>query len=136
MDAAEAARTLGVAEGEVIDIKAQAGWWHALHHDMASHEETWRPVALTQDEAAALTTKLLVDGELRIDLGPAQPEPDPVAEGSAESGSGDQVPDGTIAEVLDWVGDDSDRAVAALEAEEARDQPRSTLVAALEKVVG
>jgi hypothetical protein len=116
MNSVEAARMLGVAESEVVDVRAQAGWWHALHHDMASHEESWR----------------------RVPDAPAdeQPEPDEGVEGSPSSGSGDEVPDGTVAEVLEWVGDDSDRAVAALEAEEAADQPRTTLVAALEKVVG
>lgn len=44
MDKIEAARLLGVAEGEVVDIEAHAGWWHVLHHDMASHDETWRDV--------------------------------------------------------------------------------------------
>lgn len=116
MNPVEAARRLNVAEAEVLDVKAEAGWWHALHHDMASHVEEWRPVP----------------GSPAAD----SPEPEPEAEGSDRPGSGDQVPDGTIAEVLDWVGDDSDRAVAALEAEEERDQSRTTLVAALEKVIG
>lgn len=116
MNSPEAAQRLGVAETEVVDVKAEAGWWHALHHDQASHVETWRKVP----DAPADDS----------------PEPGPEAEGSSESGSGDQVPDGPAKDVLAWVGDDSDRAVAALEAEETRDQPRTTLVAALEKVVG
>lgn len=44
MDQNEAARLLGVADTEVVDIRAHAGWWEARHHDMASHEEAWRPV--------------------------------------------------------------------------------------------
>lgn len=44
MDQNEAARRLGVAESEVVDIRAHAGWWEVRHHDMASHEETWRTV--------------------------------------------------------------------------------------------
>lgn len=110
MDSPEAAHMLGVAESEVVAVKAEAGWWHALHHDMASHVETWRKVP----------------GE------PAMPDDDPVSD-PADS---EAVPDGPAKDVLAWVGDDSDRAVAALEVEEARDQPRTTLVAALEKVVG
>lgn len=43
----------------------------------------------------------------------------------------EQVPEGTIAVVLDWVGADSARAQRALEAETAKDRPRSTLVADL-----
>lgn len=41
----------------------------------------------------------------------------------------------TAAEVLDWVGDDRDRAAEALEAEQAKDKPRSTLVKQLEKLL-
>src|SRR5262245_54346419 len=45
----------------------------------------------------------------------------------------DEVPDGTIAEVLDWVGDDPVRANAALHAEYAG-QNRSTLITRLEAI--
>jgi hypothetical protein len=44
MDMQEAARRLGVAESEIVDIRYHAGWWEVQHHDMASHEENWRPV--------------------------------------------------------------------------------------------
>jgi len=44
MDLSEAARRLGVAAHEIVDIRDHAGWWEVRHHDMASHEETWRPV--------------------------------------------------------------------------------------------
>lgn len=107
MDTHEAAQILSVASHEVVDVRQEAGWWHALHHDMASHEETWRQVAPADD--------------------PAEPVGDL---------DGDGVPDGNAKEVLDWVGEDRDRAGAALVAETARDKPRSTLVAALEKVAG
>lgn len=119
MDLAEAARRLSVAEHEIHDVRPADGWWEALHHDMASHEEAWRPIPRRPEEAVS----------------DDQPERDSGVEGSPESGSG-EVPDGTRDDVLAWVGDDSDRAVAALEAEELRDQPRTTLVAALEKVIG
>jgi hypothetical protein len=46
-------------------------------------------------------------------------------------GDDSEVPDGTVKEVLDWVGDDSARARAALEAEQAKDSPRSSLVGQL-----
>lgn len=109
MDTHEAAQILSVADHEVIDVKQDAGWWHALHHDMASHEETWRQVAPVPE--AAPTEQV---GDL----------------------DGDGVPDGNAKEVLDWVGEDRDRAAAALVAEATRDKPRSTLVAALEKLAG
>lgn len=45
------------------------------------------------------------------------------------------VPEGSIAKVLDWVGDDPDRAQEALDVERESDNPRSTLVAQLEDIV-
>jgi hypothetical protein len=54
--------------------------------------------------------------------------------GAEPAAAGDGVPDGTAAEVLEWVGDDHDKAAQALEAEQAREKPRSTLVGALEKL--
>lgn len=51
--------------------------------------------------------------------------------------SGDEVPDGTAAFVLVWVGDDPDRAARALEAEQAKgDAGRSGLMSALGKLTG
>lgn len=44
------------------------------------------------------------------------------------------VPQGTAAEVLDWVGDDPARAQAALDAENAQPTPRTTLVSRLETI--
>ena len=59
-----------------------------------------------------------------------------VATGPAEDADGDGVPDGTVAQVEDWVGGSTERAALALEAEEAKgDNARSTLVAALYKVL-
>lgn len=53
----EAARRLGVAAHEIVDIRDHAGWWEVRHHDMASHDETWRVVpgapAAEQDPAPA-----------------------------------------------------------------------------------
>lgn len=44
--------------------------------------------------------------------------------------------DATAADVLRWVGEDPERAAEALEAEQAKDKPRSTLVKQLEKLAG
>lgn len=47
------------------------------------------------------------------------------------------VPDGSAKDVIDWVGDDRDRARAALDAEQAKgDDARTTLVAKLTKLAG
>jgi hypothetical protein len=51
--------------------------------------------------------------------------------------SGGQVPDGTAKDVIDWVGDDQQRARQALAAEQAKgDEARTTLVARLSKIAG
>lgn len=46
----------------------------------------------------------------------------------------DQPPQGTITEILSWVDGDPGKAAVALEAEQATDSPRSSLVATLEKI--
>lgn len=114
MDMSEAARMLGVADTEIVDVRQQGQQWEALHHDMASHVERWRPIP------GAVSA-------------PPEVQPDESGEPVGDL-DGDGVPDGTAAEVLEWVGDDRDRAGAALLAETARDKPRTTLVAALEKL--
>lgn len=52
MNKATVARVLGVAEHEVLDVVHRAEGWFALHHDMASHDETWRPVTPPADAQA------------------------------------------------------------------------------------
>jgi hypothetical protein len=68
---------------------------------------------------------------------PETPEPeDQTAPG--EDGGGEQdltVPTGTINEIKAWVGDDKEKAQAALDAENAKESPRSTLVDWLEGVL-
>lgn len=61
-----------------------------------------------------------------------------LAEGRSEAPyvSWDGVPDGTVDDVLDWVGEDADRATLALAAEVARQKPRKTVLAALEALTG
>lgn len=45
------------------------------------------------------------------------------------------VPEGTVKEVLEWVGEDKDRAQAALDAENATDEPRKSLIKELGEVL-
>jgi hypothetical protein len=46
----------------------------------------------------------------------------------------DDVPDGSIDDVLGWVGDDHERAQRALEAENEKTSPRTSLVSKLETI--
>lgn len=63
---------------------------------------------------------------------PAEPKPEgPEGDGPEAPGAGesDGPPvDGTIDQLMAWVGDDPDKAAAALAAEQAKDKPRSTVV--------
>lgn len=47
----------------------------------------------------------------------------------------EEVPDGNISEINEWVGDDKDRAQLALDAENKEDNPRKTLVKHLEDII-
>jgi len=58
------------------------------------------------------------------------PEPE------VKANDGEEVPSGTIKEVLTWVGEDKERAQAALDAEKASDSERKTLVTSLEEILG
>lgn len=55
-------------------------------------------------------------------------EPEPVATSSIS------VPDGNVSEVLAWVCDDPERARAAIEAEQTKSNPRSTLLMQLNDI--
>lgn len=47
-----------------------------------------------------------------------------------------EVPEGTVREVLDWVDGDSEKAQKALDVENAKENPRKSLVSQLEDIVG
>jgi hypothetical protein len=57
-----------------------------------------------------------------------------VESGPAADTDGDGVPDGSIAQVLDWVGSDLDKAALARAAESLKETPRKGLLDALEKL--
>lgn len=79
--------------------------------------------------------------ESNVDWKPVEVGDDAVVEdgeeGPAEDVDGDGVPDGTANQVLAWVGEDKERAAAALAAEVAKgDDARSSLVAKLSRLAG
>ena len=47
-----------------------------------------------------------------------------------------EVPEGTVREVLDWVDGDAEKAQKALDVENAKENPRKSLVSQLEDIVG
>lgn len=94
------------------------------------------------DEAAELAAELAEEDQDEDGDGkePDPPHSPPAA--STDPGGGPPPPpsemdiDGPVKDVLAWVGDDPDRAREALQAEQAKEQPRSTLVKQLEKTAG
>ncbi len=67
---------------------------------------------------------------------PETSQPAPAQEPQAEPAQELKVPAGTTKEVLAWVGDDKDRARAALEVEQKSGEPRKGLTRELEERVG
>ena len=87
----------------------------------------------------------IVEGEVqRRVIGGNLKEEDSVVEENSEvvrgslhtEGSDDDVPEGTVRKVTEWVGDDKDRAQRALEEEQAKENPRKSLIEKLEEVIG
>jgi hypothetical protein len=97
--------------GDVIYLKVAGG---VQAHDLPLH---W---AIREQLDKGVIARANPDGSPWAEPDP-EPEPDP-----------DAVPVGTVAAVLGWVGDDRARAARALDAENAADKPRTTLVGALE----
>lgn len=113
MERAEAARRLHVAEQDVRSIEPHSNG-----------------VVVTLADG---TTRLLTEHGWEHYTAPAEgldasDEPEAAPAPSAERVTDVEVPDGSIREILTWVGDDQERALEALRAERARPTPRKTLV--------
>lgn len=67
----------------------------------------------------------------RVTPPPAVPTSVPVPQNISE----DEVPAGTVPEVLNWVGEDKERAEKALAEEKKADKPRKGLIKALDEVI-
>ncbi|RPE27286.1 hypothetical protein [Kitasatospora cineracea] len=83
----------------------------------------------------------LHDSGVHVDVLEHDPTPEPAPapgpddeQPPAEQDDEDPPLDGTIANLVAWVGDDPARAQAALVAEQAKDNPRDTAVKALTKI--
>ena len=141
MSAADAAKTLGIKEREVAsveecaygDVVTDTAGSRILMHETGPH---W----YGYDKAPNTGLPLWVDPSSDEDDAPepAGEREDPGAEpsGGGDAAGVEPVPDDTAAKVIEWVNGHPDRAVRALEAERARETPRTTLVAALEKLAG
>lgn len=106
----------------------QSKWWQRRGVRVATDEDAAasaaRPVAPPVEKKPETPKEPVASA-----VGAAEPESETVPEQVLEP-----VPSGTSGEVLAWVGGDQDRARQALDTEQQRDKPRSSLVAKLEKL--
>lgn len=106
-------------------------------HGGASYEPRQDPDAIPGTEEQRVTELHDQAGHGDVSRETEQSEPvDAPPTGDVLEYDAEPVPDGTVTDVLAWVGDDSARAQRALDAERARDLPRTTLVTELEKRAG
>jgi len=115
-------------------LKAAKGYWNYAVQEFKEGEEFFGDLArhLTDNTPEGTVEVLEADPEL-------EPEPEAPAEAPRPEspGDGDEPPvDGTIDDLMAWVNDDPARAAAALQAEQAKDKPRSTVVKRLTAIAG
>jgi len=122
---ADAAARLGVPEHEVLEVAAADGGHRVRTTDgVAYHVATGGEVSYLENFP-------------KDTLFPVHPSAAPADEAppAAEAEEAEEeVPDGPVGTVLAWVNRDKARAVRALKAERAREQPRSSLVEQLERL--
>lgn len=124
MDKLQAAARLGVPETEVAGVRDTMHGWVATTTD-------GREYLITDAGSLAFYGSGPKETAFPVFVPPAEPD------GPAVDVDGDGVPDGTAKQILEWAGPDVDRAALALAAErEKGDDARTTLIAALEKLVG
>lgn len=139
MDRYEAARKLGLADADVLSVEPVESGTKVTVRDGGDRLVTDEGVfALSDHPATAQLRRHGVDEEAVEDVPVEDGEQDeePSEPEGSEDVDGDGVPDGTAESVLAWVGDDPERARAALAAEDRREHPRSTLVDKLRKLAG
>lgn len=127
----EAAKRMGMPAREVLAV-AEVGDVHVVtthdgQHTIVTDDGRTEPFDGTPPGEAGQPDA--GDGE-REDA----PGVDADGDGTPDDTDGDGVPDGTADQVLTWVGEDAEKAKLALAAEQAKAKPRSTLVAALDKL--
>lgn len=123
----EAARVMGVSPREVSRVEETS---HGVVVVMSSGAHR-----IIRDDGFYGTDNHPGNKHLRrFDLPKAEPDPDREPEREQSAPDAGSVPEGTVDEVLAWVGDDVGRALAALEHEKTRPQPRKSLIKRLEEL--
>lgn len=102
--------------------------------EIAEVRQRWAEMTDEERREALEALSHLTDAELAE--GVEEARRDRAAEDAPPASEGGDVPDGTVDQVLGWVGDEPELAAAALAAEQAKPEPRVTLVRALEAIAG
>ncbi|MFF7191756.1 hypothetical protein ACFZAR_42945 [Streptomyces sp. NPDC008222] len=77
------------------------------------------------------------EGTVKVLEADSEPAPEPPKEPEAPASADGEPPvEGTIDDLMSWVDGDPERAAQALQAEQAKDKPRSTVVKRLASLVG
>jgi hypothetical protein len=95
-------------------------------------QKNFRAVDFKSDNSGGFAVRSKRDRVSEIEEVKPTPTNTPVISPDADE---NDVPQGTVPEVLSWVGDDKDRAQKALDAENENDKPRKSLVSELEEVL-
>lgn len=133
MDRFEAARRLGLADADVLGVETTGDGTKVTTRDGGDRLITEDAVLALIDHPATAQLRRHEATEQTDEAEPADEQTDGPGKTPGEDG---EVPDGTADAVLTWVGEDSERAQRALDAETGRDHPRSTLVDKLRKLAG
>lgn len=143
MDRFEAARTLGLADTEVLDVAETEDGTAVRCKDGSERLVTDDGVFALTDHSATANFRRWEGSDAPAEaLAEAREEkvaaekPDIHVElpNAPEDAAPSEVPGGNADAVLDWVGDDRTRAAEALAVEKERENPRSTLIGKLKKL--
>lgn len=123
-----AAQVLGMRTAEVVNLVSRGDVHLATLHD--------RTRAVLHDTGRFTFDERAVDEFLTVEVDDSPDENEGQAPPADDPATGDDVvPDGTAEVVLDWVGEDVDRARRALAAEGGRDKPRAGVTAKLTALI-
>lgn len=135
MDRGDVARRLGVGEADILSMEHHNGHLVVTLAPRGERkvltETGWE--AYDEEKHTAKAEDVETGGENAQTGDPAADYEPNVSEPPTGDIDGDEVPDGNVKEVTDWVGDDRDRALRAYEAEQRRDNPRKSLLTDLER---
>jgi hypothetical protein len=133
MDRFEAGRMLGLADADVLGVQETEHGTKVAVRDGGDRLITAGGVFALTDHPATSGLRRWRQAEPEVQPAadveePAPSTTPPPADPPAE------VPDGSVEDVMAWVGQDAERAAKALAVEESREHPRSTLAAKLRKL--